>query len=598
MKNVNFKKLKIQNFMSVGNDPIEINFDSGLNFITGYNRDENSYNGVGKTTIINSFFYCLFGTLYGDNSGKLKQSDIINNVVGGSPSVELEFESDSNSYKIVRSAKPSKCVIYRNGSEENQNFSIAETNDEICRIINGDSEIYSSIIIMDSDSKPFLLKERSKKIKFIENIFSLGVFSKMHKDVIKEYSEKTKELAVKKSEETQIRGFIENTKQNSKLFEDNKIKKKKEFTDALELISSKLSSIKAVTPEDQTNLILDQKNNLTTLKERLSKGQYALLETDLKINNKLSEITRLKSTLTNPNDLICRTCKRPLDESHSKEELLKENSKIESNIFNVETELAPIYEFKEKVKTGISIVESKIKTIENNILDLDKKQLLFKSQEQNILMLESKINELKIQLETTNKEKNPYENDIIKYNNTLKDVSGEVEVLVEDVEILDYVKYICSPEGVKAHIISKIVTLFNTKLLGYLATLGSPFKIEFDEFFDAIIKNSRGAEVSYHSLSGGERKRVELACLFAFRDIRRIQSNISINVTFLDELLDSALCSTGIEKAINILKESAEANKESIFIITHRASQIETVESSKTYNLERIKGVTKLVEIT
>lgn len=41
MKNIEFKKLYIQNFLSVGDESLEIEFNNGLNVITGYNRDEN-----------------------------------------------------------------------------------------------------------------------------------------------------------------------------------------------------------------------------------------------------------------------------------------------------------------------------------------------------------------------------------------------------------------------------------------------------------------------------------------------------------------------------------------------------------------------------
>ena len=58
MKVIKLKKLKIRNFLSIGNDPIEIDFISGLNIITGINKDkEDSKNGVGKClspdTIVN-----------------------------------------------------------------------------------------------------------------------------------------------------------------------------------------------------------------------------------------------------------------------------------------------------------------------------------------------------------------------------------------------------------------------------------------------------------------------------------------------------------------------------------------------------------------
>ena len=40
MRYVYFKTLKLSNFLSVGKKPVEINFKSGLNIITGKNYDK------------------------------------------------------------------------------------------------------------------------------------------------------------------------------------------------------------------------------------------------------------------------------------------------------------------------------------------------------------------------------------------------------------------------------------------------------------------------------------------------------------------------------------------------------------------------------
>ena len=49
MKNVNFKKVKILNFLSIGKTPVEIEFTPGIHLITGINRDKiDRRNGVGK----------------------------------------------------------------------------------------------------------------------------------------------------------------------------------------------------------------------------------------------------------------------------------------------------------------------------------------------------------------------------------------------------------------------------------------------------------------------------------------------------------------------------------------------------------------------
>lgn len=49
MKKITFRKLTIQNFLSVGEEPVIIEFHEGTNVITGFNRDEDGIkNAVGK----------------------------------------------------------------------------------------------------------------------------------------------------------------------------------------------------------------------------------------------------------------------------------------------------------------------------------------------------------------------------------------------------------------------------------------------------------------------------------------------------------------------------------------------------------------------
>lgn len=49
MKRINFTKLSIKNFLSIGNEPVEIKFKEGMNIITGVNKDEEDIkNGAGK----------------------------------------------------------------------------------------------------------------------------------------------------------------------------------------------------------------------------------------------------------------------------------------------------------------------------------------------------------------------------------------------------------------------------------------------------------------------------------------------------------------------------------------------------------------------
>lgn len=45
---IKFKTLSAKNILSIGNDPVEVQFKQGLNIIFGVNKDKNRSNGSGK----------------------------------------------------------------------------------------------------------------------------------------------------------------------------------------------------------------------------------------------------------------------------------------------------------------------------------------------------------------------------------------------------------------------------------------------------------------------------------------------------------------------------------------------------------------------
>ena len=102
MKNISFKKISIKNFLSIGETPVEINFKSGVNFITGENLDvPETKNAIGKTTITQAFNFAIFG-----NSLKnLTKDQMVNNITKGKTEVILSFRCESpkgnNDFVIV-----------------------------------------------------------------------------------------------------------------------------------------------------------------------------------------------------------------------------------------------------------------------------------------------------------------------------------------------------------------------------------------------------------------------------------------------------------------------------------------------------------------
>ena len=119
MKHINFKNLKIKNFLSVGEDPVHIDFNTGVNIITGVNKDKDDRrNGVGKSTIADAIYFTIFGTTIRE----IKKENICNNQSTGQTETCLDLCITENQrtteYRIVRVLNPSKCYLYVDGVDK------------------------------------------------------------------------------------------------------------------------------------------------------------------------------------------------------------------------------------------------------------------------------------------------------------------------------------------------------------------------------------------------------------------------------------------------------------------------------------------------
>ena len=114
MKIVKFKDITIKNFLSFGNDPVSLNFEKGLHIITGINRDKSDrQNGVGKSGLVESLYFAIFGTTIRE----LKKDLIHNSFTNDTCSVVLNFDvdcGDVDSYRIERTLNPTSLKFFKN----------------------------------------------------------------------------------------------------------------------------------------------------------------------------------------------------------------------------------------------------------------------------------------------------------------------------------------------------------------------------------------------------------------------------------------------------------------------------------------------------
>jgi hypothetical protein len=68
-----------------------------------------------------------------------------------------------------------------------------------------------------------------------------------------------------------------------------------------------------------------------------------------------------------------------------------------------------------------------------------------------------------------------------------------------------------------------------------------------------------------------------------FQDILRLHPGISYSLNIYDELFDSALDDTGIDKILNILRLKVEKYQESVYIISHKTSTKSNIDNTILY---------------
>lgn len=597
MKYITFNKISIKNFLSVGNQPVEVDFKRGIHIITGINKDkEDRRNGVGKSTVADAIYFAVFSETLRD----LKKENIINNINRKNCEVILDATisnlDSKEEIQIIRTLEPSKCYVYINGEDKTRD-SISNTNAFLASKFNSNTEVFQNCVIMTINNViPFMAKKKQEKRKFIEDIFNLGVFGEMLNLLKTDITEnkKTFDLEVTKHDEI-AKNIISLEKQQENLSLERSRKKEKYIGRQ----QSNEKEIKDISKKLNDFILPDVKE----IKKTINEQEVTSLKVDKKlqeIRHSISENTTLisqanKKLLSVGTDKdVCPTCLRSIedvDRNHIKDEKKKINNEIESceeKIQKLKTEEKQFIGAQDKIdqkirslRDDLNSYQHKVKEKDNLTARLDQLNTWQKELEQDLKDLDS--------------DHKTFDDVIKEQKDRLEAVKKQIEVVKEKLNMLDVAKFVVSEEGVKSYIVKKMLQLFNSKLAYYLKKMDANCICTFNEYFEEEIIDSRGKPCSYFNFSGAERKNIDLACLFTFMDIRRLQGDVTFNFSIYDELFDSSLDERGVELVINILKERVEKYNECIMVISHRKESIKAATGDIIF-LEKSNGITKRVD--
>jgi DNA repair exonuclease SbcCD ATPase subunit len=596
MKKITYKTLKITNFLSVGNDVVEINYQNGFNLITGNNIDNpDRKNGTGKSTIINAQFFAL----YGDVLKKIKKEYIVNNITKGKGNVELEFDVETDNskdtYLIKRQVKPSKVELWKNGEDITLD-SIGNNKDFIVDLIGTNAETCKQCDILSMNDKknpPFMAMSPEEKRKFINNIFSLEIFGKMTKDLKDIIRENNKDISTSSTKIDEISNTLETLNKQKEAY-----KKKQE--ERAQVLKERKEKLLLQIKENKENLKKYQIEDVSKIEAESEKILKAIEKIDGaigQINNSITEINTKKKIsqddlrkASSVEGAKCSKCLQDIPHSHLDHlESIKEE--LQTNIDKLSDHLKKFENDKGDWITKKGKFQEKLRLNKNQI---DKA----KSDQREMLSIKERIKTLKeslLNLEEDEKEDEPIFDENIKETEERKEKESEkLDEYQQYSKDLDICKFMLSEEGVKSFVVKKLLSMLNSSIQQYINDLGMTIQCRFDEFFDEQMTNNKGKEISYWNLSGGESRTIDLACAWAFKDIKRKISGVSSNLEFHDECYDSTLDALGVDLLISLVKRRIERDNLAVYAVSHRSETLKHVDG-ETVIVEMENNITRRV---
>ena len=585
MSKFNITKVSIQNFRSI-QDEIVLEIKPGLFCIEGINLDEpNATNGVGKSTLISAIFWALTGNTL---TNEVLADDVVNSKINKDCRVTVYISSDNEDIKITRTRKDSidgNNLFLIINDKDLSCHKIVETQQRINDIIKIPFDLLQSTIILTQDIKSAFSKlTPQQRIQTLESIRDYSIWDKVRDEANKDIKDYNKEIQEKQLQASNIQGsintytsmieseknnktnFINNTKIETitGLLNNTKINKQKEI-DQLAILNKQLTELKSKTFPDTTetqnklNAIKDEANNLKTENQKLE-YEIKSIEKEIKLINDWF----IKDK--------CPTCGKPLDrteeEKINKQNKLNEYTKIIENYKNEIVKKEELInnkrkEWSELNQTYQNLDKDRVNTLKQ-ITDLQYSynavNANINSCEKNILMYQNKLNTYedtinKIEINIKN-----YTNEIVKLNNNIENLQKEISEIEYKRKLSDYYYKLLSAKGeLRPYLLNKDIQFLNHSMQKYIHLFfnNTDVTLKLDGSAINILVDSNGIKKSISGLSGGEKKRVDLAIQLGLYDLIQSTSQVGFNVMCLDEI-ESQLDELGIDQIINIIEDKSE----------------------------------------
>jgi DNA repair exonuclease SbcCD ATPase subunit len=560
--------MRVRNFYSIGD--MTVDFTEGLHKIVATNYDSSDgssgSNGSGKSSLMAAVSQALFNRNPKNDNTSTKLNDTCNHVTGKCYEITVEFEVEGNKYTVINSRENGASIkVFENGSNISSK-TIKGNLQLISDIIGLNYESFVSLTFLSQATINTLLFSSSPE-SLLNRFLSLNTITSYEKHLKDTAKSLKKDLAV--------------------------------VTTKSEGLSSTLRVLEEFTPVDTTDLQVERSAHLDELYAiKHSEDAEMLVVLSTKMGSVQTKYDAVKQTYNDLakecsvyKDLItdmdtsttCPTCGQPLKDSEK-----RLDSSVVSKLENAETS-------KKEARDKLSEIKKEYDTVSGMYNEISDR--LYKKENE----IQQKINALDNQIVVNDSRRKEYEAAKEKKESIIRDIQStaiELDDIKNKILFCDTALKVVRSGAIQQEYFRNFVIYMQKEVNALSDKFTFPYKIKVttskkDISYSFLKVTTNGLqEVSFHSLSSGEKTRVSLIVLISIINTLQTLTGVKLGFLVFDEFL-SVMDADGVKLFTDIVKDIS-ADK-AVYVVQHHEEMPNEVFDS-VLEIEKRGGVTKFKE--
>lgn len=530
-------------------------------------------NGAGKSALVNSILWILFGrTMHSANPG----DKVVNYFTGKDCIGKLRLKNGDMITRTCKRKGQSELFVERDGDQLISTLSTPKNQQaQLAKIYNLDWNVFCGSAFCTQFGRPWLEIPDQHRKKIIERSLHIDRFT-LYGAVAKEKSDKVieEQRVIRATHDRissnirDITGDIEEAKKAEASFDgDKKQRREKALQKALDY-RKRMGDL--YVPD------IEALKRQWTLIDQIKEKQRGLEDTktgiELDKQNKLREVKQLQRRIANWEAKAgkeCIECEQEVPHSHTstKTEPIQDEIKAqEKQIEGCDTQLGDIANQIVRITAALTEHTTGLMTIE------EAKQI----QERYNELREAAQSWAKT-VQSIDAETNPHAARIAKLEERLATKQEEIKKLDDELKKFDLIykhtQYVYNAYSnrrkIKSFVVQEYRPFINRRLQHYLEA----FQLDINlEMTDALSFSS--SHWGYEFMSGGERKRVDVAITLTMFDLYEELYGRQSNIIVLDEV-DGRLDEAGIDGLIDVIRNDLAGRVDTVLIISHRPAMLD-----------------------